>query len=137
VPTKVWAVNLGGFDTHADEKATHDRLMGQLDTAVQSFFAAIAERPAAVLVHSEFGRRVAANASGGTDHGTAAPVLVIGPVVRGGLYGDQPSLTNLDDGDLRFTTDYRRVYATALGSVLDTDPKAALGGAFEPVPFLR
>jgi uncharacterized protein (DUF1501 family) len=136
VPTKVWAVSLGGFDTHANEKATHDRLMADLDGAVQSFFSAIGDRQAVMMIYSEFGRRVAANASDGTDHGTAAPVLVIGPAVRGGLYGDQPSFTDLDDGDLKFTTDYRRVYSTVLTSVLGIDSKDVLGAAFDPVPFL-
>jgi uncharacterized protein (DUF1501 family) len=80
-----------------------------------------------LAVYSEFGRRVAANANQGTDHGTAAPVLVAGRRVRGGLYGEQPSLADLDDGDLRFTTDFRAVYATLLDRVLGTDPAAALG----------
>ena len=136
VATKVWAVSLGGFDTHANEKATHDRLMGELDASVESFFSAIGDRHAVMVIYSEFGRRVAANASDGTDHGTAAPVLVIGPSVRGGFYGEQPSLVDLDAGDLKFTTDYRRVYSTVLGSVLGVNPKDILGGAFEPVPFL-
>ncbi|MCU1345171.1 MAG: hypothetical protein JWL70_1437 [Acidimicrobiia bacterium] len=136
VPTKVWAVSLGGFDTHASEKATHDRLMGDLDAALTAFAQAIGDRPVTTLVYSEFGRRVAANASDGTDHGTAAPVLVMGRNVRGGFYGEQPSLTNLDDGDLKFTTDYRQVYASVLASVLEADPKGIIGGKFAPLPFI-
>jgi len=131
VPTRVYSVNLGGFDTHTEEKATQAKLLGQLDAALSQFQTAVAANPhgagVTTLVYSEFGRRVAANASGGTDHGTAGPVLVLGSRVRGGFYGDQPSLTNLDDGDLKASTDFRSVYATALERVLGTDAGAVLG----------
>jgi uncharacterized protein (DUF1501 family) len=79
---------------------------------------------------------VAANASGGTDHGTAAPVFVAGPAVKGGFYGDEPSLADLDQGDLKFTTDFRSVYATLLQEVVGVDAKTSLGSSFPPVPFL-
>jgi uncharacterized protein (DUF1501 family) len=131
VPTRVYSVNLGGFDTHTEEKATQARLLGQLDTALTRFQSAVGADPhgagVTTLVYSEFGRRVAANANNGTDHGTAAPVLVLGSRVRGGFYGDQPSLTDLDDGDLKATTDFRSVYATVLERVLGSDPGAVLG----------
>jgi uncharacterized protein (DUF1501 family) len=140
VPTRAYAVSLGGFDTHANEKDTHARLMGQLDTALTGFLDSLhGDRQGdgtVVLVHSEFGRRVAANASGGTDHGTAAPVLVLGPGVKGGFYGDEPSLTDLDRGDLKFTTDFRSVYATVLGHVLGFDPADSLGQTFPTLAFL-
>jgi uncharacterized protein (DUF1501 family) len=140
LPTRVYAVSLGGFDTHADEKQTHARLLGQLDDALAGFTAALAgdRRGDAVVtvVYSEFGRRVAANASGGTDHGTAAPVFVAGPRVRGGFYGDEPSLADLDQGDLRFTTDFRSVYATVLERVLGVEPAVGLGTRFAPLGFL-
>ena len=117
VPTRVYAVSLGGFDTHADEKGTQSRLLGELDAAVSGFLRGLdgdeRGRRVVVAVYSEFGRRVAANASDGTDHGTAGTVLVAGRSVRGGFYGDQPSLTALDDGDLRVTTDFRSVYGDA------------------------
>ncbi len=90
----------------------------------------------ALVAYSEFGRRVAANGSGGTDHGTAAPVFVAGARVKGGFYGDNPSLTDLDSGDLRFTTDFRSVYATLLEELIGIESKAALGRPFAPVPFL-
>jgi uncharacterized protein (DUF1501 family) len=89
-----------------------------------------------LVTYSEFGRRVAANASGGTDHGTAAPVFVVGPRVKGGFYGDEPSLTDLDQGDLKFTTDFRSVYTTVLQEVLGVDATLALGKPFTPIPFL-
>ncbi|ADP82651.1 DUF1501 domain-containing protein [Pseudofrankia inefficax] len=131
VPTRVYSVNLGGFDTHTEEKATQARLLGQLDAALTRFQSAIGTDPhgagVTTLVYSEFGRRVAANANNGTDHGTAAPVLVLGSRVRGGFYGDQPSLTNLDDGDLKASTDFRSVYATVLERVLASEAGPVLG----------
>jgi uncharacterized protein (DUF1501 family) len=139
-PTRVYGVSLGGFDTHADEKDTHAGLLADVDEAVRGFFTALEGSAAAsrvvLVAYSEFGRRVAANGSGGTDHGTAAPVFVAGPAVKGGFYGDDPSLTDLDDGDLKFTTDFRSVYATLLQDVLGVDAKASLGRPFAPVPFL-
>ena len=81
-----------------------------------------------VAVYSEFGRRVRANASDGTDHGTASNVLLLGAGVAGGLYGEPPSLTDLDDGDLKYTTDFRDVYAALLTDVLGAEPGAILGG---------
>ena len=140
-PTQVYGVSLGGFDTHAAEKDNHARLMTELDGALSGFLKGLeGDRRAnevVVMTFSEFGRRVAANASGGTDHGTAAPLFVAGPGVRGGLYGEQPSLTDLDQGDLKFTTDFRSVYATVLAHVIGTDPKPVLGGQTFPIlPFV-
>ncbi|TNC19959.1 DUF1501 domain-containing protein [Amycolatopsis alkalitolerans] len=132
VPTRVYSVSLGGFDTHADERATQQRLLTSLDGALAPFLQRLAKtdrgRQAVVLVYSEFGRRVAANASDGTDHGTAGPVFLAGNGVRGGFYGAQPSLTDLDHGDLKESTDFRAVYATVLERVLGTDPGRVLGG---------
>ena len=141
VPARVYSVSLPGFDTHADEKATQARLLGQLDAALTGFLDGLAKVPHAggvtVLVYSEFGRRVAANASGGTDHGTAAPAFVAGPAVRGGFYGEEPSLANLDNGDLRATTDFRSVYATVLEKVLHVAAAEVIpGGRFPTLPFL-
>jgi uncharacterized protein (DUF1501 family) len=130
-PSRVYCVSLGGFDTHADERATQQRLLTQLDSAVASFLDRMATtdrgRKVVLAAYSEFGRRVAANASQGTDHGTSGPVLIAGHPVTGGFYGDQPSLTDLDDGDLKTTTDFRDTYATLLAKVLDTDPARILG----------
>jgi uncharacterized protein (DUF1501 family) len=126
-PTRVYAVSLSGFDTHAGEKTTQSALLAQLDTAVASF---LAKAPANVVVavYSEFGRRVAANANQGTDHGTAGPVFIAGKPVTGGFYGDEPSLTKLVDGDLVATTDFRDVYATLVDRVLGSDPEMVLPG---------
>ena len=139
-PTRAYSVSLGGFDTHATERDQHLRLLKAVDQGITRFFTGF-EGDArgdgvTVLVYSEFGRRVSANSSSGTDHGTAAPVMVIGPSVKGGYYGDAPSLTDLDQGDLKFTTDFRSVYAAILGGVLGLDPAAVLGKTFTPVPLL-
>jgi uncharacterized protein (DUF1501 family) len=140
VPTRVYAVALGGFDNHANEKDAHARLMTELDEAVSGFLQTMQGDAhgagVVVMTYSEFGRRVAQNASGGTDHGTAAPVLVAGIPVRGGYYGDQPPLTDLDDGDLKFTTDFRSVYATVLAHAVGVDPKVSLGKPFPLLGFL-
>jgi uncharacterized protein (DUF1501 family) len=139
-PTRVYGVSLGGFDTHANEKETHARLLGDVDEAVGAFFKSLEGSPQGARVvlaaYSEFGRRVAANGSNGTDHGTAAPMFVAGAPVKGGFYGDEPSLTDLDNGDLKFTTDFRSVYATLLEELIGVEAKASLGRPFVPVPFL-
>ncbi|MGN9908492.1 DUF1501 domain-containing protein [Phytohabitans sp. LJ34] len=131
VATRVFSVSLGGFDTHADEKQAQSILLGQVDKALTAFAGRMARtdagRKVVVAVYSEFGRRVRANASDGTDHGTASDVFLLGAGVHGGLFGARPSLTDLDDGDLKYTTDFRDVYATLLERVLGTDPERVLG----------
>lgn len=138
-PTRVYGVSLGGFDTHADEKQTHAHLLANIDTSVGNFFSSLSrsghDHRVVLMAYSEFGRRVAVNGSNGTDHGTAAPVFVMGPAVKGGFYGDEPSLTDLDQGDLKFTTDFRSVYATLLEKVIGADTQA-LGRPFRPLQFL-
>ena len=89
-----------------------------------------------MLVFSEFGRRVAENGSMGTDHGTAAPVLLAGPCVRPGRHGNYPSLDDLVDGDLKMTVDFRRVYASILEGWLGVPSKEAMGGPFDSLPIL-
>jgi uncharacterized protein (DUF1501 family) len=133
VSTRVFSVSLGGFDFHADEKAAQERLLGEVDTALSGFAARMAGtergRKVVVVVYSEFGRRVRANASDGTDHGTASNVFVLGPEVNGGRFiGEQPSLTDLDDGDLKASMDFRDIYATLLADVLGADPAQVLDG---------
>ena len=108
------------YDTHAGQLPHHERMLEELSGALGAFHAdldasGLANR-AAVLVFSEFGRRVAENVSHGTDHGTAAPVFLLGGGVRGGPTGTAPSLTDLVDGDLKTHVDFRRVYAAALSS---------------------
>jgi uncharacterized protein (DUF1501 family) len=140
-PTRVYSVQLGGFDTHADEKGTQSQLLGQLDAAVSGFLTKVAAGPhgndVVVTLYSEFGRRVAANGSLGTDHGTASNVFVAGASVKGGMFGDQPSLTDLSMDDLKYNVDFRAVYATLLEGVLAADPGQVLGsGSFPRLPFI-
>ncbi len=127
-PTRAYSVSLSSFDTHAAEKGTQSTLLGQLDSAVSGFLNQVKGKNVVVAVYSEFGRRVAANANQGTDHGTAGPVFIAGESVAGGFYGDEPSLTKLTSGDLMTTTDFRDVYATILDKVLGTDPGRILTG---------
>jgi len=132
VPTRVYSVSLGGFDTHSDERGTQQGLLTELDAALTRFHQRLqsSERGKQVvtMVYSEFGRRVTANASDGTDHGTAGPMFVLGRGVNGGFHGAEPSLTDLDSGDLRATTDFRSVYASLLDQVLGADPGRILHG---------
>ncbi|MVU75795.1 DUF1501 domain-containing protein [Nocardia sp. ET3-3] len=131
VPTRVYSVSLGGFDTHADERHTQEQLLGRMDEAVTAFLKDLSTHPrgrdVVLLAYSEFGRRVAANASEGTDHGTAGPVFLAGAPVAGGFHGEEPSLTDLDNGDLKATVDFRDVYHEVLHRVLSTDPTPIVG----------
>lgn len=123
-PTKVWAASLGGFDTHANEKGAQSVLLGTVSAAVSKFLAQLKStkygKDVTVMIYSEFGRRVVANASQGTDHGTSGPVFIIGDNVQGGFYGDQPSLKNLSQNDLAVTTDFRDIYGTISDKILGT-----------------
>jgi uncharacterized protein (DUF1501 family) len=138
-PSRVYSVSLGGFDTHADERGTQQELLTEVDAAVSGFLTRMTGsdrgRQVVLMAYSEFGRRVAANANQGTDHGTAGPVLIAGSGVRGGFVGEQPSLTDLDDGDLKATTDFRDVYATLLTRVLGADPEPVLGKGRTELPL--
>ncbi|WP_375490574.1 DUF1501 domain-containing protein [uncultured Jatrophihabitans sp.] len=140
VPTRVYLVSLGGFDTHANEKATQQQLLSVLDEGVSGFLTDMAKDPngkkVVLAAYSEFGRRVAANASDGTDHGTAGPMFVAGTPVRGGFYGDQPSLKNLDDGNMKADVDFRAVYGELLHRVLDADPHRVLDTVPNELGFL-
>lgn len=133
VMTRVFSVSQGGFDFHAGEKQSQETVLKLVDTAVAGFLTRMARsdhgKRVVVVIYSEFGRRVRANASDGTDHGTASNVLIAGSGVAGGrLIGDQPSLTDLDDGDLKYHTDFRDVYAAIVADVLGSDPDPVLGG---------
>jgi uncharacterized protein (DUF1501 family) len=127
---------LGGFDTHANERATQQRLLQTFDEAVARFLQEMADDPygkhVVLLAYSKFGRRVRANASAGTDHGTAGPAFVAGAPVRGGFCGEEPSLTDLDNGDLKFTTDFRDVYYELLTRTVGTDPPSVGEGQKKP-----
>ena len=131
-PTRTWSVSLGGFDTHANEANAQSALLGSVSYSVSRFLSQLRgsgrSSDVTVLIYSEFGRRVKANASQGTDHGTSGPVFVIGDRINGGMYGDQPSLSKLVDGDLAVTTDFRDIYASVLERELKADPAQILGG---------
>ena len=139
--TRIFYVSLGGFDTHANEKADHARLLTLLSDGLAAFNKDLEAQgrtdEVLVLAFSEFGRRVRENGSGGSDHGAAGPMFAFGNGVRGGLYGDHPSLSNLDDGDLRFTVDFRQVYATILEDWLGASSKSVLGGSYDRLGFIR
>ena len=134
MPTRVYYVSHGGFDTHNQQVNSHDRLLGQLDRALKSFFADLKQQGNAervvLMTFSEFGRRVSENASAGTDHGRASCLFVAGEGVKGGLYGKYPSLTDLDQGDLKHTVDFRGVYASVLEGWMKTSAKPVLRGDF-------
>jgi uncharacterized protein (DUF1501 family) len=136
--TRVFYVSLGGFDTHTAQRGRHDNLMRVLGEAVAAFFAEMEAQGAGervtMLAFSEFGRRVAQNGSNGTDHGTAGPMFLFGRPVKGGVVGRRPSLTDLDDGDLRMTTDFRSVYAAVLERWIGVDATKVLGQRFAPAP---
>jgi uncharacterized protein (DUF1501 family) len=141
LPTRVYYVSLGGFDTHAGERGRHDQLMTQLASGVSAFWKDIKKQGnddrVMMMTFSEFGRRVEQNASGGTDHGAAAPMFVIGPKLKSGVIGKHPSLTDLDAGDLKFNTDFRSVYATVLQNWLGTPSKPILGQQFSLLPIVK
>jgi len=132
---KVIHVVLGGFDTHQQEDTRHAALMGYVDSAVSAFMADLAahgqDRRVTLMTWSEFGRRVKENGSKGTDHGSAAPMFVVGGALKGGVLGEHPSLTStVDNGNLKYTTDFRSVYQSLIRDWLGADPAAVLGGAF-------
>ncbi|MFI5454402.1 MAG: DUF1501 domain-containing protein [Isosphaerales bacterium] len=139
--TRVYYLEQGDYDTHGHQLARHAPLLEDLSSSLKAFLDDLAASrladQVAVMVFSEFGRRVEENGSMGTDHGTAGPVFLAGPCVRPGLVGDYPSLTDLQDGDLKMAVDFRRVYATVLTGWLGLPSKDALGSAFEPLPLFR
>lgn len=132
----------GSFDTHTWQRGTHDRLLGELGAALAAFRAAMLEIGAwnrvAVMTYAEFGRRPAENSAQGTDHGTAAPHLVMGGAVRGGFHGAAPPLDRLDDGgNLRHTVEFRSLYATVLRRWWGIDPVPVLGRSWPGLDLFR
>ena len=136
--TRIFYTSLDGFDTHANQLATHAGLLTELSESIAAFHADLAADGqadrVALLTFSEFGRRVAENASLGTDHGAAAPVFLVGPVAKPGLVGAHPKFDDLDDGDLKYHTDFRRVYATLLSDWLDCPAETVLGARLPRCP---
>src|SRR5258706_1632495 len=139
---KVLHVTLGGFDTHYTQQQRHDDLMGYLDMALSAFYEDLAGHGMSdrvlVATWSEFGRRPKENASAGTDHGTAAPVFLVGDAVKGGLYGSQPTLGKLDaSGNFAYDVDFRAVYQEILQSHLEVDPKEVFAQTFDHLPIFK
>lgn len=133
--TRVIYFSTGGFDTHAKQADSHAKLLGNFSNAIGAFQKEIEAIGKAdkviVLVFSEFGRRSFENASGGTDHGAAAPMFLIGKSVNGGLHGPIPDLNDLQDGDIKYKIDFREVYATTLDMWMGSDSEVVLGKKFE------
>jgi uncharacterized protein (DUF1501 family) len=140
VNSSVYTVNLDGFDTHTNQLGSQNRLLKQFSEGVSAFYKDLTahglQDDVVIFAFSEFGRRVAENNGRGTDHGTAGPVYVIGSNVKGGVYGDHPSLTELDAGDLKYKIDFRCVYATLLDKWLGADSREILGQHFDYIPFV-
>ena len=139
VPTRVWSVSLGGFDTHANELSAQSLLLGTVSNSISKFMSQMRtigrSRDVTVMVYSEFGRRVRANASDGTDHGTSGPMFIIGERVVGGFHGEQPPLNQLKDGDLAVTTDFRSVYGSMIEGVLHTPVDRVINGWNDRLPL--
>jgi len=140
LPTRVYYVSQGGYDTHTQQVGNHDRLLEDLGNSLAAFVKDLKAQGnfdrVVLMTFSEFGRRVAQNGSNGTDHGAAAPLFVIGGNAKAGLYGKYPSLTELDRGDLVFNVDFRSVYATVLEQWLKAPSEKVLGRKFPLLPIV-
>lgn len=137
--TRIYYTEQGGYDTHSRQRPGHDRLMTELNDAVAAFYKDLTLQGQAQRVltftSSEFGRRVKENGSEGTDHGAASAMFLFGPV-KVGVHGKHPSLTDLQGGSLKHTTDFRSVYATLLEKWLGTPSEPVLGGKFPTIDCL-
>ncbi len=140
LPTRIFYVTHGGFDTHSNQLVDQKRLLTELSTAMAAFYQDIEQQGNADRLlsfgFSEFGRRVAENASGGTDHGVAGQIYVFGNKIKPGLHGEQPSLTDLDQGDLKHSIDFRSVYATVIEKWLGAKSQPILGRAYPILGFV-
>ncbi|MGH7971891.1 MAG: DUF1501 domain-containing protein, partial [Limisphaerales bacterium] len=142
LPTRVFYVSQGGYDTHTNQLATQDRLFKELGDSLQAFVTDLKAQGnlerVLVMTFSEFGRRVTENASGGTDHGAAAPLFVIGNKIKAGLLGTYPSLApgDLFEGDIKYTVDFRSVYAALLQNWLKTSSEVVLGRKFPEIELV-
>jgi len=138
--TRVIYVQHGSFDTHAAQKGTQDRLLREFSDALKAFYDDLAahgnDKRTLTLTFSEFGRRVAENASRGTDHGEAAPLFLVGGGLKGGVYGTHPSLDELDNGDVKYTVDFRSVYATVIEKWFARPTAGVLAGSFPTMAML-
>jgi uncharacterized protein (DUF1501 family) len=142
LPTRIFYVSQGGYDTHTNQIGTQDRLLRDLGDSVKSFVEDMKAQGnldrVLVMTFSEFGRRVSENANAGTDHGAAAPMFIVGNRLRAGLAGRYPSLAPADlfEGDLKYTVDFRSVYGTVLEKWLSTRSDVILGRKFELLPLI-
>jgi uncharacterized protein (DUF1501 family) len=138
--TRVYYAGIGGFDTHAGQVKAHGNVMTGVGDAMAAFLKDMELQGRAkdviVMTFSEFGRRVKENGSQGTDHGAASVLFVAGGGVKGGVYGQYPSLSELDSGDLKMTTDFRSVYSAILDKWLGVPSSKVLGGNFAPLKFV-
>lgn len=141
VGIRVFGASLGSFDTHEGEAYRHQALLADLDAAVDAFYRTLApawSKRVAMLSFSEFGRRIEANASGGTDHGTSSMAFVIGDNVKGGFFGQAPRLDQPDGrGNPKVHVDHRSLYASVLGPWLGGDVSGTLGGAYPDLGLFR
>ncbi len=141
IGSRIFYVALDGFDTHSGQAPQHSLLMLQLSSAISAFYKDLAARGhkdrLLIMTFSEFGRRAKENGSRGTDHGSAAPMFLVGGKVKGGVVGKHPSLTDIPMGNLQHHTDFRQVYATVLDKWLGVESKPILGGKYEPVDVLK
>jgi uncharacterized protein (DUF1501 family) len=139
--TRIFYVSFSGFDTHAGQGPTHAKLLAELADSIGAFFRTLKstrhDGRVRLMTFSEFGRRVRENDSRGTDHGAASCLFVAGPSVKGGVVGNHPSLSDLDADDLKFHTDFRRVYATQLDGWLGCDSKAVLNAKWDTIQELE
>jgi uncharacterized protein (DUF1501 family) len=130
----------GGFDNHANQRDNHASLLRQLSESLSAFVGDLRRDKlldrVLLMTFSEFGRTVEENGRRGTDHGSAAPMFLVGGRVKGGLAGRHPSLTDLEKGGLKHHTDFRQVYATVLERWLGIDSRKVLGRQFEPLDVL-
>jgi uncharacterized protein (DUF1501 family) len=138
--TRVIYVEHGSFDTHVSQKATHDRLLAEFSNAIAAFYEDLAahgnDKRVLTMTFSEFGRRAAENGSNGTDHGEASPLFMIGGGVKGGVYGDNPVIGQEVFGNVKYTIDFRNVYATVLERWLNRPSESILSGNFATLPVL-
>jgi uncharacterized protein (DUF1501 family) len=144
IGARIFYVSIDGFDTHAGQggaTGAHANLLQQVSDAIAAFHRDLAghghKDRVCVMTFSEFGRRGFENGSKGTDHGSGAPMLLVGGAVKPGVVGEHPSLTKMEEGNLIHSTDFRRVYAAVLRDWLGVDAKTVLGGEFEPVEVFR
>ncbi|WP_034338461.1 DUF1501 domain-containing protein [Deinococcus misasensis] len=137
---RILYTSLGGFDTHAAQRAEQDELLTILSEGLTAFRADLMAQglydKVMVLAFSEFGRRVHENNSAGTDHGKGGVMFAFGKGVKGGIHGESPDLENLDDGDVRYKVDFRGVYARTLKNWLNLNPAEVLGKDFDGPAFI-